>query len=104
MNRVAIFLLLASTTSAAQAGDPAFYVNERLNRADVPGTVSVTLVEAQTSRGGDPAYYDNERISRLDPEDQAVHALTLPVAIPIEPAGDQSFYDNEPQRLKSGVK
>ena len=104
MNRVAIFLLLASTTSAAQAGDPAFYDNERLNRADVTGTVSVTLMEAQTGRAGDPAYYDNERINRLAPEDKAVRALTLPVAIPIEPTGDPSFYDNEPQRLKSGVK
>ena len=104
MNRVAIFLLLASTTSATHAGDPAFYDNERLNRADASGTVPVTVTAPQTSRAGDPAYYDNERISRLAPEDKAVRPLTLPAAIPIEPAGDPSFYDNEPQRLKSGVK
>ena len=104
MNRLAIFLLLASTTSAAQAGDPAFYDNERLNRAAVTGTVSIPVTVPQTTRGGDPAYYDNERISRLAPEDQAVRAVTLPVAMPTEPAGDPSFYDNEPQRLKSGVK
>ena len=104
MNRVAIFLFLASTASTAQAGDPAFYDNERLNRADVSGTVPVTVTAPQTSRAGDPAYYDNERINRLTAEDQAVHPLTLPVAISIQPAGDPSFYDNEPQRLKSGVK
>ena len=104
MNRVAVFLLLASTTSAAQAGDPAFYDNERLNRADASSMVSVTLMEAQTGRAGDPAFYDNERINRLTAEDNAERALTLPVAISIEPAGDPSFYDNEPQRLKSGVK
>ena len=55
MNRLAIFLLLASTTSAAQAGDPAFYDNERLNRAAVTGTVSIPVTVPQTTRGGDPA-------------------------------------------------
>ena len=104
MNRVAIFLLLASTNTAAYAGDPAFYDNERLNRADVTGTVSVSAKAPKTTSIGDPAFYDNERINRPAPEDQAVRASILPVAIQLEPAADPAFYDNEPQRLKSGVR
>ena len=50
MNRVAIFLLLASTNTAAYAGDPAFYDNERLNRADVTGTVSVSAKAPKRQR------------------------------------------------------
>jgi hypothetical protein len=104
MNRVFVFLFLAGATSAAHAGDPAFYDNERINSAAVTVAASATLLKPQTSRSGDPAFYDNERINRLAPEDQAGQALTLPVAIQIAPAGDPAFYDNEPQRLKSGAK
>jgi len=66
--------------------------------------VSVSAKAPKTTSIGDPAFYDNERINRPAPEDQAVRASILPVAIQLEPAADPAFYDNEPQRLKSGVR